>query len=99
MKVDIFTKLLLLLITLSLGIIALRPMLRPETALGGVDSYDYIRLLGGVSIRLRPGEFENGSILLDTRTGDLFLYGWNIGLVKPMGNIGKLGGPIQSQRK
>ncbi len=94
MKVDRFTKLLLLIISLILGIILLKPAFNPETAIGGGESYDYIKPLGDVSLSFGNGLPSKGSVLLDTRTGDLFWYNWETLNVKPIGNIGKLGGPI-----
>src|SRR5574341_2123477 len=63
MKSDAFTKVLLVVIAVFLGIIALRPFFRSVTGLSNPSSYDYIRPVAGAM---------GVSVVLDTRSGDLW---------------------------
>ena len=87
MKSDAFTRVLLVIIAVFLGIIALRPFFQSEATVSNSVSHDYIRPVAG---------FMGASILLDTRNGDLWLYDFDkFQLGGYGGRLVELGKPIQ----
>lgn len=87
MKSDAFTKILLVVIAVFMGIIAFRPLSQPKAVCSDSSSYDYIRPVAG---------FMGASILLDTRNGDLWLYDFDkFRLGGYGGRLVELGKPIQ----
>jgi len=107
MKTDSFTKVLLVLIALFLGVIALRPFLQPELAVGSPGGkFDYVQAwetsISTVGVGSREGLLINNSIIFDSRTGDLWGYTREAlnGKKNPeyLGTVTDLGKPF-SQRK
>jgi len=91
MKLDTFSKVLLVLIALFLGIIALSPYIGGRSAYADPGAkFDYVQVWGNL-----PG---HGLLLFDTRDGSLWEYWPNAleGKTKPeyAGKLTELGEPI-----
>ena len=94
MKIDKFTKVVLLVIAVFLGIIALKPLVLVKTTSASPRSLDYIKPLGGAI---------NGFFVLDTRNGHVWLYCYEeyIKDIRPYyaGRLIELGKPLVKKKK
>jgi hypothetical protein len=94
MRIDPFTKLLLLAIALFLGMIALRPYTGTDEARAGAGDFDHVRYMGRFGI----GN-QSGNVFMDARTGELYGYGFGSKSdVAPeilfLGRLSRLGDPL-----
>jgi hypothetical protein len=90
MKVDTFTRIVLLAILMLLCIIGFRPSARVDRVQAGQGGLDHVKPLGIV----RGGSF----LLLDNRNGDLWLYPVGARYVEYMGTLIELGKPLQAKQ-
>ena len=89
MKTDAFTKILLLVIAIFLGIIALRPLVQVGTVQASSGSFGYLKSLAGSS----------GIRLMDTRNGDVWYYDFYRDKVVYKGRLVELGKSLVKHRK
>lgn len=99
MRLDLFTKAMLLAITFFLGLIALRPLVGSDPALAGAGDFEHVRYLGRFGI----GQ-QSGNLFLDARTGDVWGYGYGAMSggapeVLYIGRLSKLGEPFTARER
>jgi hypothetical protein len=80
MRIDLYTKTILTLIALLLGVVALKPIFRPDTVAAQSD-------LSGVQFSGSGGELW----AVDTRSGHVWVYDVKSGQVLVKRNIVKIG--------
>jgi hypothetical protein len=90
MKTNLYTKAVLTVIALALVMIACNEYVHPETTASAQSA-----LLGGVLVTGGDGAYS----FLDTRTGDLWTYGWSASEGDHyewsyLGKITKMGQPL-----
>ena len=88
MKIDLYTRIVMTLICLFLGMIALKPLLVPDP---GYAAYD--DKFGSMEFAVNM----RGAYFFDTRTGEIWNYigeGGNI-VVQKLGTVAKMGEPLQ----
>lgn len=90
MKIDTFTKILLLVIAIFLGILVLKPLVQVKTVQGGPGSFDYVKPIG--VWKARP-------LFLDARNGDIWWYYEFGGSAIHLGRLIELGKPLVKKRK
>lgn len=94
MRLDLFTKFVLVAIALFLGLIALRPFVASAPAQAGSGEFDHVRYMGRFGI----GN-ASGNLFLDSRTGELWGYGYGAKSdgapeVLYIGRLSRLGEPL-----
>jgi hypothetical protein len=87
--IDRVTKILLCALVFFLGFLTTRVFLDLTAAPGHMGKYDYIQYLGGF-----VGSSDAAMVLLDTRNGDLWLYGLSEPTVLYLGQLTELGRPL-----
>ncbi|MBM3209303.1 hypothetical protein FJZ40_03365 [Candidatus Shapirobacteria bacterium] len=93
MKTDIFTKILLLVIALFLGIISFRPLIQTEIAQASAGDFDHVKFIGIITSNI---------VLMDNRNGNLWVYKvGDPGVVKAkfLGRLIELGKPLANEKK
>jgi hypothetical protein len=81
MRIDLYTKIILTVIALLLAVIALTPLVQPQPAMAQGS-------FSGV-------QFAGGSLsFFDTRTGDIWQYGYAYGEVMGHFKVIQLGKPL-----
>jgi hypothetical protein len=89
MYLDRFSKTLLCILVLMLGLLVFRPFFSPEAAQTQARNYDYVRYLGGFNTS--TGQVM---ILLDSRNGNIWSYGLSERRVSYVGQLTQLGQPL-----
>jgi hypothetical protein len=95
MHTDLWTKTVLALIAVFLGLIAVRPFFIGDPVQAGVADFDHVRYLGRFGI----GNLS-GNLLMDVRSGDIWGYGVGShggsteGEVIYVGRLTQLGQPL-----
>jgi len=87
--IDRVTKILLCALVFFLAFLSTRTFLDPTAASGPVSKYDHIQYLGGI-----VGNSDAAMVLLDTRNGDVWLYGLGEPTVLYLGQFTELGRPL-----
>ena len=82
-------KILLCTLVFFLGFLSTRTFLDLTAASGPMSKYDHIRYLGGL-----VGDSDAAMVLLDTRNGDVWLYGLGEPTVLYLGQLTELGRPL-----
>ena len=88
MKIDLYTRIVLTLVCLFLGIIALKPFLLPDPGFAAYDDK-----FGNMQFAVNM----QGAYFFDNRTGEVWNYirdGANI-VVQKLGTVAKMGDPLQ----
>src|SRR5215831_17481054 len=86
---DRVTKILLCTLVFFLGFLSTRTFLDLTAASGPMSKYDHIQYLGGF-----VGSSDAAMVLLDTRNGDVWLYGLGQPHVLYLGQLTELGRPL-----
>ena len=86
---DRVTKILLGALVFFLAFLSTRTFLDLTAASGPMSKYDYIQYLGGF-----VGNSNAAMVLLDTRNGDMWLYGLSEPTVLYLGQLTELGRPL-----
>ena len=86
---DRVTKILLCAVVFFLAFLSTRTYLDLTAASGPMSKYDHIRYLGGL-----VGDSDAAMVLLDTRNGDVWLYGLGEQTVLYLGQLTELGRPL-----
>ena len=86
---DRLTKSLLCALVFFLAFLSTRIFLGLTAASGAPSKYDYIQYLGGL-----VGRSDAAMVLLDTRNGDMWLYGLAEPAVLYLGQLTELGRPL-----
>ena len=87
--IDRMTKILLCALVFFLAFLSTRTFLGLTAASGPMSKYDYIQYLGGFI-----GSSDAAMVLLDTRSGDVWLYGLGEPTVLYLGQFTALGRPL-----
>ena|GEM_PF-1881716 len=87
--IDRMTKILLCALVFFLAFLSTRTFLDLTAASGSMSKYDYIQYLGGF-----VGSSDAAMVLLDTRNGDVWLYGLGEPTVLYLGQLTELGRPL-----
>src|SRR5215831_7391770 len=87
--IDRMTKSLLCALVFFLAFLSTRTFLDLTAASGPMSKYDYIHYLGGF-----VGSSDAAMVLLDTRSGDVWLYGLGEPTVLYLGQLTELGRPL-----
>src|SRR5919108_6541955 len=88
-RIDRVTKMLLCALVFFLAFLSTRIFLDLTAASGHMSKYDYIQYLGGF-----VGSSDAAMVLLDTRNGDVWLYGLGEPTVLYLGQLTELGRPL-----
>jgi hypothetical protein len=80
MRIDWYTKGVLTVIAILLGVIALRPYVSPDAVVHAQGSF--------------AGVQANANLFFDTRTGDIWDYNYNNGGLTQHLHLTKLGAPL-----
>ena len=86
---DRLTKILLCVLVFFLAFLSTRIFLNHTAASGATSKYDYIQYLGGF-----VGSSDAAMVLLDTRNGNMWLYGLGEPTVLYLGQLTELGRPL-----
>jgi hypothetical protein len=87
--IDRMTKILLCALVFFLAFLSTRTFLDLTAASGSMSKYDHIQYLGGF-----VGSSDAAMVLLDTRSGDVWLYGLGEPTVLYLGQLTELGRPL-----
>jgi hypothetical protein len=87
--VDRVTKILLCALVFLLAFLSTRTFLDHTAASGPLSKYNHIQYLGGF-----VGSADAAMVLLDTRNGDVWLYGLGEPTVLYLGQLTELGRPL-----
>jgi hypothetical protein len=87
--IDRVTKILLCALVFLLAFLSTRTFLDLTAASGPLSKYNYIQYLGGF-----VGSADAAMVLLDTRNGDVWLYGLGEPTVLYLGQLTELGRPL-----
>jgi len=87
--IDKLTKILLCALVFLLAFLGTRTFLDFTAASGPMSKYDHIHYLGGF-----VGNSDAAMVLLDTRNGDVWLYGLGEQTVLYLGQLTELGRPL-----
>src|SRR5919205_768613 len=87
--IDRVTKILLGVLVFLLAFLGTRTFLDLTVALGPMSKYVYIQFLGSF-----VGSSDAAMVLLDTRNGDVWLYGLGEPTVLYLGQLTELGRPL-----
>jgi hypothetical protein len=87
--IDRVTKILLCVLVFLLAFLSTRTFLGLTAASGSMRKYNYIQYLGGF-----VGSSDAAMVLLDTRNGDVWLYGLGEPTVLYLGQLTELGRPL-----
>ena len=87
--IDKLTKILLCALVFLLAFLGTRTFLDLTAASGPMSKYDHIHYLGGF-----VGNSDAAMVLLDTRNGDVWLYGLGEQTVLYLGQLTELGRPL-----
>src|SRR5438093_9847102 len=87
--IDKLTKILLCALVFLLAFLGTRTFLDLTAASGPLSKYDHIHYLGGF-----VGNSDAAMVLLDTRNGDVWLYGLAEPTVLYLGQLTELGSPL-----
>jgi len=87
--IDKLTKILLCALVFLLAFLGTRTFLDLTAASGSMSKYDHIHYLGGF-----VGNSDAAMVLLDTRNGDVWLYGLGEQTVLYLGQLTELGRPL-----
>jgi len=90
MKIDKFTKVVLLVIAVFLGIVALKPLVQIETVSAYPGDFEYVKPIGMLM---------SIAFFLDTRNGDIWGYDLDEGKIYYSGKLVKLGKPLVKKKK
>src|ERR671923_2257857 len=88
-RIDRVTKMLLCALVFFLAFLSTRIFLDLTAASGHASKYDHIHYLGGF-----VGNSDAAMVLLDTRNGDVWLYGLGEQTVLYLGQLTELGRPL-----
>src|SRR5262245_61679566 len=86
---DRVTKILLCALVFFLAFLSTRTLLDLTAVSGHMGKYDHIQYLGGF-----VGNSDAAMVLLDTRNGDMWLYGLAEPTVLYLGQLTELGSPL-----
>jgi hypothetical protein len=92
-QTDRVMKILLCALVFLLAFLSTRTFLDFTAASGHMSKYDYIQYLGGF-----VGSSDAAMVLLDTRNGDVWLYGLGEQTVLYLGQLTELGRPLVRSR-
>jgi hypothetical protein len=87
MKADKFTKVILLIIAIFLGIIALKPLSQLPTAIAGQSTFDDVKFV--------PVSATADILLFDIKSRKLWHYDVREGIPKYMGKLVEAGKPFE----
>lgn len=90
MKVDFYTKAILTLIAIFLGVLSLRPIIEPEGAFAGASDK-----FGNLAF----ASYEDHVLFFDRKTGDVFNYFIGRSIKPYFGRIVELGEPLVKPKK
>ena len=90
-KIDTFTKILLVVIAIFIGIIALKPILSTEVAQANPGQFNNL----DIEILVSPGATGVGAFFFDRSTGKGWLYSLNDGILKGRMQLTTLGEPMK----
>jgi len=93
-RIDRVTKILLCALVFFLAFLSTRTFLDLTAASGHISKYDYIQYLGGF-----VGSSDAAMVLLNTRNGDVWLYGLGEQTVLYLGQLTELGRPLTRSRQ
>lgn len=88
-KIDTFTKILLVVIAIFIGMIALKPILSTEVAQANPGQFNNL----DIEIVFSPGSL--GAFFFDRSTGKGWLYSLNDGKLKGSAQLTTLGEPMK----
>jgi hypothetical protein len=85
LSADLYTKIILTAIAISLAVLAFRPALRPTTVQAQADSPRFYVEPGNTLIRKPGGELQvQGRMMIDLRNGDIWGFPTNTDLPYPV---------------
>jgi hypothetical protein len=87
--IDRVTKILLSMLVFFLAFLSTRTLLDRTVTSGHMSKYDHVHYLGGF-----VGSSDAAMVLLDTRNGDVWLYGLGEQTVLYLGQLTELGRPL-----